>query len=568
MTRAHLAVSIALSLATAWSSAGAQSRDGDRRSNDVTPVHQVEPRIRDHHHDRAQSGARNVRSIDGSGNHRDDVEHNATGTALVRTVPADYADGVSSLAGPDRVSARDVSNLVNAQAELVPNPFGTSDYLWQWGQFIDHDIDLTEGTDPPEFAAISVTAGDPDFDPTFTGAVLIPFNRSIYDPATGTHPANPRQQLNEISGWLDGSNVYGSDATRASALRTSDGTGRLATGPGDLLPDSDGTLPNATGGSSQVMFLAGDIRANEQLGLTALHTLFVREHNRLARRLVGALLQVITYEEFLPALLGPGALEPYRGYDPDVDARIANEFSTAAYRFGHSALPAQLQRLDEGLNETPEGHVALRDAFFNPDGIRTEGGIEPLLRGLAHQLHQRIDVLIIDDVRNFLFGPPEAGGFDLAALNIQRGRDHGLGSYNDAREAYGLWRVTDFAGISADPEVQARLAAAYGSVDDVELWVGGLAEDPLPRSQVGPLVHSILVDQFTALRDGDRFWYERALARRDLDRVRGTRLADVIRRNTGIGAEIPDDVFRVASEEDSPRAPNRHRRGGRRRGHR
>jgi hypothetical protein len=107
-------------------------------------------------------------------------------------------------------------------------------------------------------------------------------DRSLHDRATGTDEANPREQLHEITGWIDASNVYGSDATRAAALHANDGTGRLLTGAGDLLPDSDGTLPNATGGSHQVMFLAGDLRANEQLGLTALHTPFMREHDRLA----------------------------------------------------------------------------------------------------------------------------------------------------------------------------------------------------------------------------------------------------------------------------------------------
>jgi hypothetical protein len=328
------------------------------------------------------------------------------------------------------------------------------------------------------------------------------------------------------------------------------------------------------------MFLAGDVRANEQLGLTALHTLFVREHNRIAdeirrrepriggdaiyeraRRLVGALMQIITYEEFLPALLGPRALPPYHGYDPGIDARIDIAFSTAAFRFGHSALPPRLLRLDENLRETAEGHLSLRDAFFNPDALREEGGIEPLLRGLAHQRHQRIDLLIVDDVRNFLFGPLGLGGFDLAALNIQRGRDHGLASYNDFREAFGLGRVHDFAGISADAGVQSRLRAAYASVDDIDLWVGGLAEDPVAGAQVGPLVRAILIEQFRALRDGDRFWYERALGGRELDRVRETRLADVIRRNTRIGREIPDDVFLVP-EANAPLSEAG--RGGRR----
>ncbi len=564
-------VLLGLLVAGDGSPAAAQGRDGARRGNDVSPFLQLEPRARDHAIRRPRPGPPGVRSIDGSGNNLSNPEMNAAQTQLARSLPAAYADGVSWLAGAERLGARDVSNIVNAQPELVPNPFGTSDYLWQWGQFLDHDIDLTEGVDPPESAPVAVSPGDPHFDPLFSGDVSIPFNRSIYDPATGTDVANPREQINELTGWIDGSGIYGADPERAFALRARDGSGRLATSDGDLLPISDGSLPNATGGSSQPMFLAGDVRANEQLGLTALHTLFVREHNRIAdeirrqaprlgddaiyeraRRLVGALMQIITYEEFLPALLGPRALPPYRGYDPRVDARIDNAFSTAAFRFGHSALPPQLQRLDERLRETAAGHVRLRDAFFDPDRLREEGGIDPLLRGLAHQRHQRIDLFIVDDVRNFLFGPPGAGGFDLPALNIQRGRDHGLASYNDFREAFGLARAGDFAGISSDPEVQARLAAAYAGVDDVDLWVGGLAEDPVAGAQVGPLVRAILVEQFRALRDGDRFWYERALGRRELDRIRGTRLADVIRRNTGIGREIPDDVFRVPVASSPP----------------
>jgi len=179
--------------------------------------------------------------------------------------------------------------------------------------------------------------------------------------------------------------------------------------------------------------------------------------------------------------------------------------------------------------------------------IIDEGGIEPLLRGLANQLSQRVDVFIIDEVRNFLFGQPGSGGFDLASLNIQRGRDHGLPGYNDVREALGLGRVEDFSEISSDTEIQDRLSSAYGSVDNIDLWVGGLAEDLIPGSHLGELFTTILKMQFEFLRDGDRFWYELVLGDDELLDIQNTRLSDIIRRNTLIGNEIQDDVFRVAN---------------------
>ena len=433
--------------------------------------------------------------------------------------------------------------------------------LWQWGQFLDHDIDLTDGTDPPEAANITVPAGDPQFDPDGTGTAEIHFNRSIYDPDSGTDSGNPRQQINEITTWIDASNVYGSDLERAAALRTNDGSGRLKTSDGNLLPFNLLGLPNA-GGSGAELFLAGDVRANEQVGLIALHTLFVREHNRLAdeiasqspglsgeeiyqeaRSIVGALMQVITYREFLPALLGPNPLKSYKGYDPTIDAGIVNVFSTAAYRFGHSALSSTLLRLDDQGDEIAAGHLALRDAFFAPDRITLDGGIEPLLRGLTHQKAQAVDLFVVDDVRNFLFGPPGAGGFDLVSLNIQRGRDHGLPSYNDARRALGLTPAASFNQVTSDPEVRARLAAAYGDVEDIDLWAGGLAEDPLHHSHLGETFTRIVIDQFTALRNGDRFWYERTLDHKLVHELKHTRLSDIIRRNCDISSEIPTTPF-------------------------
>ncbi len=493
----------------------------------------------------------------------DHFELGAAGTTLRRMMPSAYGDAVASMAGAGRPSPREVSNALCADSLPGPNALGASDFLWQWGQFVDHDIDLTEAQDPAEPMPIPVPGGDPSFDPTDTGTATIDFNRSTYHPGTGNDLAYPRQQLNQITHFIDASNVYGSDDVRAAALRTNDGTGRLLTSPGDLLPFNTPGLPNA-GGTDPALFLAGDVRANEQVGLAALHTLFVREHNRLAaeiaandplltgeeiyqeaRRIVGALVQSITYNEFLPALLGPNAIPVYREYYWNVSPAIMNEFSTAIYRFGHSALSATLLRLDANLNPIPEGNLALRDAFFQPDRIVSEGGIEPLLRGLASQACSAIDTELVDDVRNFLFGPPGAGGFDLASLNIQRGRDHGLPSYNDAREAIGLGRRASFAEVNGDPAVQARLASVYTDVDEIDLWAGTLAEEPVNGGHVGELAFTVIAKQFRSLRDGDRYWYEINLTPQEVADVESTTLADIIRRNTSIGAELSDDVFHV-----------------------
>jgi hypothetical protein len=541
-------------------SATASLGDEGRR-NDVSVVRGInQPPDRAGRRPEPQRRGPEFRNIDGSENNERDVELGAANTQLTRWTPTDYADGVSAMAGAGRRSPREVSNTVVAQIESVPNRNGASDFLWQWGQFLDHDIDLTDAADPPEAEPIAVPTGDPFFDPASTGAEVIPFNRSLYDKATGD--VDPRQQMNEITHWVDASNVYGSEDERAAALRTNDGTGKLLVSEGNLLPFNDEGLANA-GGDSPDLFVAGDVRANEQVALTALHTLFVREHNRLAeeitnrnpdlsgdeiyeraRQVVAGQMQVITYEEFLPALLGPGVLAPYNGYNPNVDPRISNLFSGAVFRLGHSMLSGTLLRVDENGNEIAEGHLPLRNAFFAPSRIIDEGGIEPLLRGLALQTCQQIDVQVVDDVRNFLFGPPGAGGFDLPALNMQRGRDHGLPDYNTVRVAMGLEPKSSFAEVTSDSIVQERLASVYGSVDEIDVWLGGLAEDPVNGGLVGELVFTVVKLQFERLRDGDRFWYER-LPDDLLRDVADNRLSDVIRRNTNIGNEISNNVFRA-----------------------
>jgi hypothetical protein len=518
------------------------NRDGEaeRRSRPdptVTPQVPLEPR-----------------SFDGTGNNLNDSELGSSGEQLLRVAPADYADGVSSLAGEDRPSAREISNaLVDHVDEAVPNDRDLSSFLFVWGQFLDHDLDLT--TTPKsdgETANIEVPTGDPEFDPDATGEQVIPLTRSNFDDTTGTDVDNPRQQVSDITAWIDGSMIYGSDDETAASLREFAG--------GRMLIGSDGLLPTDENGS----FLAGDIRVNENVELMSMHTLFVREHNywankiatanpalddehvfQQARAIVIGEIQAITYNEFLPSLLGRNGLSRYAGYDATVNPTIANEFSAAAYRFGHSTINEEVGFLGNDGRAVRDA-VELREAFFNP-ALLQETGIDSILKFVASSQSEEIDLQVVDSLRNFLFGAPGQGGLDLASLNIQRGRDHGLADYNSVREAYGLPRVESFDEITSDPETQQTLAELYGTVDNIDLWVGGLAEDHVAGSSVGPTVQRIIADQFERLRDGDRHWYQNVFSGRELRQIEQTHLSDIIKRNTTV-TNLQDNVFYFRAE--------------------
>lgn len=492
-------------------------------------------------------------SFSGKGNNKINLTWGKSGINLIRWGKASYPDNKSMM--PRRPSARVISNEIVAQAQPIANSENVTDYLWVWGQYLDHDIGLSETASPVESAAIPIPSDDAYFPPG-----SIPFSRSTYDPATGTN--SPRQQINAQSSYIDSSNVYGATPERAAALRLNDGSGKLRTSAGDLLPYNTQLFDNAPNNHDPQYFLAGDVRANEQLILLAMHTLWVREHNRIAteiktknpnltsdqvfysaRRKVIALNQAITFNEFLPTLIGN--IPAYTGYDPTVNASVSNEFSTGLYRLGHSMVSEKIQRLDSSLNTIAEGYSSLRDAFFRPDRLTEGGSIDPLLRGAAKQVCQEINVGVVNELRNFLFGNPGSGGLDLAALNIQRGRDHGLPSYNDMRIALGLPGKRTFSQISSDSSVVTKLMTVYGGVNDIDLWIGILAEDHVQGALVGETLRAGLLRQFLAIRNGDRFWYENVFTGNLLDEINQTKLSTVIKRNTNIGPELQEDVFHL-----------------------
>ena len=496
------------------------------------------------------------RTFDGKKNNVSDL--GAAGKPDLRTTTIGYGDGVGSPAGADRLSAREISNLVNAQSDIFPNPTNISSFVWAWGQLVDHDMTLTRSAVPAEDFDIPVPRGDPQFDPANSGKKVLPFERSEFATVDGI-----RQQLNANTALLDASMVYGSGEERADALRTLDGTGHLKTSDGNLLPFNVDGLPNQPSrGPTAKFFLAGDVRVNENSGLAALQTLLMREHNFWAdsiktvdptldddgiffraRAIVGAEVQLITYRDFIPILLGPDALTPYAGYNAAVDPSVALVFSTAAFRVGHTLLPPTLLTFNKAGVQT--GEIALGSTLFQPNLIVNSGGIEPYLRGLAKQVPQEVDAYIIDAMRNFLVGGTQARGFDLAALNIQRGRDHGLPGYNQVRIDYGLTPKASFADITSNLDIQTKLASAYSSPDDMDFWVGGISEDHFNGGLMGETFFTILKEQFQRTRDGDRFWYESYLDPTTLATVQAQTLTIIIRRNAAIGQELQDDAFHV-----------------------
>jgi len=628
-------------------------------NDDTVPIH-------DRYHRRWNS---EVQSLDGRGNNRRHPEWGQAGRAYARVAPANYGDGVATQAqGPD---VRYISNRVfNDTHQNIFSERAVTQWGFTWGQFIDHTIGLRD--DKGEQADLPFNADDPleEFTNTLGG---MPFTRSAAAPGTGV-AGRPREQVNVINSYLDADNVYGNSNERLEWLREGPLDGNLANNSAKLLlPDGLLARRDARGDASTAPFMAtdgrliptperafaaGDVRANENIALTATQTLFAREHNRIvgllplelteeqkfqiARRVVIAEEQWITYNEFLPAM---GVRLPrYQGYNPRVNPTLTNEFATVGYR-AHSMIhgeievegdaaeysPEQREQLEAmGVEVTPsedgedlEFVIPLNVAFFNPDLVGMLG-MGPLLKGIGSESEYRNDEMIDNQLRSVLFQVPAPGNpgcldgeelpdcfqgvVDLGALDVQRGRDHGMPTYNQLRVAYGLApkrsftaitgerqggfprggdltrgaeiddpdslkfvRLFDRDGVVVDPEdeeaveaevvtavrrtpLAARLQGIYGSVDKVDAFVGMVSEPHLPGSDMGELQLAIWRKQFQALRDGDRFFYGNDPGLREIRRLYAidfrVRLADVIALNTDTPRdELPDNVFVVPTGE-------------------
>ncbi|XP_059161750.1 chorion peroxidase-like [Physella acuta] len=536
---------------------------------------------------------REYRTVDGSCNHP--KNWGASFKPVSRMLNSEYEDGigaprVSGVDGTPLPSPRLVSRLVHPD---VTDLLSKTLMVMQWGQWLDHDVTgfpvATESDRLIRCCGANGTRISSPLDKNCFPIVLPPeednfvgscmeFIRSIPAASGDGCELSPREQVNSLTSFVDASQIYGS--TEEVAAKVRDGKSYLLkTKNGGFLPESDGgciTRP----GTGDYCFLAGDIRVNEHPALGSLHTLWMREHNRIARtlarlrprdseeqifqltrKIIGALQQVITYNEWLPIILGKQAAQlklPSKTgrttRNNGVDPRILNEFSTAAMRFGHSLIPTVFPignrrvPLRELFNRPAEVLENLEDVIVGIVGMGTPG-----LRNA-----QKIDRNFVGEITNHLFEPlsgPPGRGLDLISLNIQRARDHGIPPYTAYRALCGLRPLTGFNDVEALGPNVAQLARVYKSVDDIDLFTG-LVHEPVEEGTnaiVGPTLSCILGTQFYNLKYGDRFFFDTdetaiAFTNDQLKSLRNTSLAHIICANTNIPF-IQPDVFKFPTQK-------------------
>ncbi|NXT03436.1 DUOX2 oxidase, partial [Jacana jacana] len=534
-----------------------------------------------------------VQRYDGWYNNLLHHSHGSVGARLLRLLPANYADGVyQALQEPHVPNARQLSNAVARGPSGLPSRRNTTVLAVFFGFHVLSDILGTEKPGcPAEFLNIHIPPGDLVFDPEGTGAVVLPFQRIQWALETGQSPNSPREQINEVTGWLDGSSIYGPSHSWSDALRNFSG-GQLASGPSGLLPRvTDGRVPMwkaldpSTGqGGLQGIYDLGNAWGNENRFLQAESVAWFRYHNHWAtmlaqmhptwsdedlfqhaRKRVIATFQSIVLYEWLPTLLGTNIPE-YKGYQQHLDPGLSPEFVVAARQFLATMVPPGIYKRDTqcSFQEVPGpggSFPAMR--LCNSYWIREVRGrergepldVDNLLLGMSSQIAEREDNIVVEDLQDFWYGPLKYSRTDYVASWLQRGRDLGLPTYNQARERFGLKPLQNWSDLQAphlDREVLEKVSALYANnTARLELLPGGMLEAD------GSLFSAIILDQFVRLRDGDRFWFENTknglFTAEEIGDIRNTTYRDVLAAVTSASlADLQPSVFVWSNGDPCP----------------
>ncbi|XP_071090627.1 salivary peroxidase/catechol oxidase-like [Haliotis cracherodii] len=551
------------------------------------------------------------RTADGSCNN---LEHTTWGKAFIpmrRWLDPAYDDYISSprekatLGSSSKLpSARRVSTSVHPPSTDADRHVSYTHMLMQWGQFLDHDITSTPtqqlsggpyGGSSVGCCGFGIHRGKrgafaKPFRPLLrTFPVLFPirpqcfpidipqpdrhFNTTCMNFVRSVQVANehcqaaPVEQLNQITAYIDASQVYGSSQGEQNKLRTFV-DGQLKMRCAHLPNDSQSSCN--TPRSPSYCFLAGDHRVNENPTLQSMHTIFTREHNRIAkklkalnchwsdeitfqeaRKIVGAIIQKITYDEYLPIIMGEEAMTKYglpigsgstyaHVYSTTKDASIRNAFATAAFRMGHSMIHSHLASYNSSYSYL--GQDQLSKIYGNTNLILNVYNREVghYCRGLVKDRVQNAEHKLTQEVTDKLFADSNGNSLDLAALNIQRGRDHGLPSYTKWRKYCNVPAATSIDGLNSTTHTTTTanlLKKVYKHINDIDLFPGALSEKPVPGGLLGPTFTCLLGKQFQALKEGDRFWFEENNAYvkftpNQLNEIRKASLSRVVCDNT------------------------------------
>uniref|UniRef100_G3R9G4 NAD(P)H oxidase (H2O2-forming) n=1 Tax=Gorilla gorilla gorilla TaxID=9595 RepID=G3R9G4_GORGO len=513
-----------------------------------------------------------VQRFDGWYNNLMEHRWGSKGSRLQRLVPASYADGVyQPLGEPHLPNPRDLSNTISRGPAGLASLRNRTVLGVFFGYHVLSDLVSVETPGcPAEFLNIRIPPGDPMFDPDQRGDVVLPFQRSRWDPETGRSPSNPRDPANQVTGWLDGSAIYGSSHSWSDALR-SFSRGQLASGPDPAFPrHSQNPLlmwaaPDPATGQNgpRGLYAFGAERGNREPFLQALGLLWFRYHNLWAQRLarqhpdwedeelfqharkrVIATYQNIAVYEWLPSFLQK-TLPEYTGYRPFLDPSISSEFVTASEQFLSTMVPPGVYMRNASchfqgvINRNSSVSRALRvcNSYWSREhpSLQSAEDVDALLLGMASQIAEREDHVLVEDVRDFWPGPLKFSRTDHLASCLQRGRDLGLPSYTKARAALGLSPITRWQDInpalsrSNDTVLEATAALYNQDLSWLELLPGGLLES---HRDPGPLFSTIVLEQFVRLRDGDRYWFENTrnglFSKKEIEEIRNTTLQDVL----------------------------------------
>ncbi|XP_033207455.1 uncharacterized protein LOC117167015 [Belonocnema kinseyi] len=476
--------------------------------------------------------------------------HPSWGAALesyTRFLPPEYQDGVS-LPKSNLPSAREVSTKVHSGGPDIRHPYLMA-LTAMFGQFVAHDMAHTPRMELPNgerFKCCDVEFENfhPECFPIQAENAIgcMEYSRSAPHPGTTLEGCKlgPRQQINQASSYLDLSPIYGSSEETSGILR--EGIGGALNTQRKNLPMASKDLQNCRSQSKALpCFLSGDSRVNEHPGLALMHVLFLREHNRIAqklhtlnphwedekiyqetRKIVIAEMQHVTYNEFLPVILGEPFLDKFdlrltpggyfRGYDFRADATISNAAASAGFSFFVALTPKTLDLVDSRSTQK-SGERSLLSAFYAPQELYEAGAIDRLITG-ATAGHSRkpfppgLNEILLD--RYFHDGKTNDVAVDYAAQMIQQGRDHGLPPYIKWRSYCDLPSVNEFRDLQETmlSETIERLQRVYSKVEEVDLVTGALSELPVEGSVLGPTFLCLLGKTFRNARLGDRYWYE------------------------------------------------------------